>query len=208
MNGCSRELPTLAAVVLAAGKSRRMGVDKLALAWRGRSLLDWVLDAALALDAVIVVGGGRELVEQRRAALGEESPQLQSVKPAEACPLQSDSLRAGIAAVPPQALGALVLLGDMPLVTPGLVLRLARAFVPGRFLVPRCHGRRGNPVVIPREWFPRVERLCGDSGAKPLLTDPNAAISYLDVDDDAVLRDVDTPSDYATLTNQPSRAEP
>ena len=121
---------------------------------------------------------------------------------------QSDSLRAGLAAVEPQAPGAMVLLGDMPRVRPELVLRLARAFVPGHFLVPRCQGLTGNPVVIPREWFSRMDQVHGDTGARPMLASPDAAILYADVDDDAVLRDVDTPEDYAALTNQPNWAEP
>lgn len=185
-----------------------MGVDKLALPWRGRPLFDWVLDAALVLDAVVVVGGPHRLVQERRAALAGEAWRLTRVEPCVRDPQQSDSLRAGLAAVPARALGAMVFLGDMPLVTPGLVERLAHAFVPGRFLVPRHRGRTGNPVVIAREWFSRMDGVRGDTGARPLLMSPDAPIISVDVDDGAILRDVDTPADYAALTNQPSRAEP
>ena len=181
----------LAAVVLAAGSSRRMGRDKLALPWREATVLDAVARAARALPVAVLVGGGRDFpgiarVESPRSSLG-----------------QAHSLRAGLAALPGGLAGAMVLLGDMPLVTPELVLELARAFRPGRFLVPVHAGRRGNPVVIPANWFGKVMELSGDVGARALFTAPGAPVDYREVSDPAVIADLDTPEDYSRLTNQP-----
>lgn len=187
----------IAAVVLAAGRSTRMGSDKLRLPWRGRTLLEWVLYAACALPPVVLVGGP--------SGLGGLNGHVTRVPwPAQGeTPGQADSLKAGIRALPSGLDGAMILLGDMPLITPELVGMLARAFSPGRFLVPRHARRRGNPVIIPADWFARVMGLKGDTGARPLLASPDALVDYLDVDDPAILTDVDTPDDYARLKNQP-----
>ncbi|MFP5222445.1 MAG: NTP transferase domain-containing protein [Acidobacteriota bacterium] len=209
----------IAAVVLAAGRSSRMGTDKLRLSWRGRMLLEWVLDAACALSPVVLVGGPPGLVHRSPGLIRLPAPleaaqagpapvlapdtQLQRADVKEVLPGQADSLKAGIRALPPGLDGAMVLLGDMPQVTPELVAKLALAFNPGHFLVPRCGGRRGNPVIIPAQWFDKVLELEGDTGARPLLIRPDAPVDYLDVDDPAVLADVDTPEDYSRLRNQP-----
>lgn len=212
----------IAAVVLAAGASTRMGEDKLSLPWRGRTLLEWVLDAARALSPVILVGGPPALAGiaglapgvtrvpgPLEVALCGQPPQPHAGADNRAgsgggvSPGQADSLRAGIAALPSGLDGAMVLLGDMPLVTPHLVATLAQNFRPGRFLAPRCDGRRGNPVIIPADWFGKALELEGDTGARPLLARPDALVDYLDVDDPAILSDVDTPDDYSRLMNQP-----
>lgn len=193
----------LAAVVLAAGFSRRMGVDKLSLAWRGRTVLDWVLNAACALDHVVLVGGPDNL-RYRRSSKGQDSPcAIVRVESPLAGSGQAESLKSGLAALPEGVPGAMVLLGDMPLVTPELVVRLAEGFRAGRFLVPLCQGRRGNPVTIPAEWFPKVMNLAGDIGARPFLESPGAPVDFLETNDQAVLKDIDTPDDYSRLKNQP-----
>ncbi|MFZ5428395.1 MAG: nucleotidyltransferase family protein [Thermodesulfobacteriota bacterium] len=189
---------TLAAVVLAAGLSRRMGRVKLALDWMGSPLLERALLAAAALDTAILVGGPEAVALP---------PGMTRVPAPAGKPAQSRSLAAGILALPAGVAGAVVLLGDMPLVTPGLVLELAGAFRPGRFLVPVHAGMRGNPVVIPREMFARALSLTGDTGARPLLAGTDAPVDYLEVDDPAVLTDVDTPEDYAALTGLARRMQ-
>lgn len=195
----------IAAVVLAAGRSTRMGADKLRLPWRGRTMLEWVLGAACALPSVILVGGPHDISgmpTQVTRVSGTVSGPASSTSQG-SLPGQAESLKAGIRALPCGLDGAMVLLGDMPLITPELVVKLAQAFRPGRFLVPRCDGRRGNPVIIPSDWFARVLELKGDTGARSLLASPNAPVDYLAVDDPAILTDVDTPEDYARLKNQP-----
>jgi len=195
----------IAAVVLAAGRSTRMGSDKLRLPWRGRTILQCVLDAACALSPVVLVGGPHNISgmpAQVTRVSGPVSGPASGTNRGR-LPGQADSLKAGIRALPPGLDGAMILLGDMPLVTPELVVKLAQAFRPKRFLVPRCDGRRGNPVTIPSDWFVRLLELEGDTGARPLLASPDAPVDYLDVDDPAILTDVDTPDDYSRLKNQP-----
>lgn len=191
-----------------------MGRQKLLLQYSGLPLAAHALAAAVAggcQPVVMVVGEDGEPILR---ALGvERLARVQVVKSGNPDAGQSSSLQAGLQELPSGILGAMVLLGDQPLLSPALVRRLLDAFrrTPEAFLVPRHAGRRGNPVCIPAAWFPRVLELRGDTGARPLLAHPESQVVEYDVDDPAVVTDVDTPEDYARLLagclsqmNQPS----
>lgn len=196
--------PAIAAIVLAAGRSRRLDpLNKLLVEFDGVPLVARAVDAALASRAgpVIVVtgyqGGAVAAALAGRPVRIVESPDY-----AEGL---SASLKAGLAAVPGAADGALVLLADMPGITAGLIDRLIEAYAPaaGRsIIVPVCRGRRGNPVLWDRRFFPEIGRLSGDRGARDLLQINSACIATVAVDDDGVLDDVDSPDDLARLQNR------
>jgi molybdenum cofactor cytidylyltransferase len=108
----------------------------------------------------------------------------------------STSLKAGLAAVPSEADGAVVLLGDMPQVRATLINRLIAAFDPERgalVVVPTIDGKRGNPVVWSRRFFPELMALEGDVGARHLIGRYAEAVTEVAVTDQAALIDVDTP---------------
>ncbi len=183
----------VAAMVLAAGQGTRFGSEPKMLArLRGKPLVRHVAEAALAssLRPCLVVVGHRA-AEVERAL--QNLPLVLVFNPSYAGGL-STSLKAGFAALPPESEACLVLLGDMPLVAPSLIDRLARAWVEqGRpaALVPVANGRRGNPVVLSRRLMPEIAALDGDVGAGPLLRDRPDVVEW-PLDDPAVLRDVDT----------------
>ncbi|NBC31951.1 MAG: NTP transferase domain-containing protein [Alphaproteobacteria bacterium] len=201
--------PTLAALVLAAGRSRRMGEpNKLLADLGGKPLVAWAVDAALACraDPVIVVTGHQAAAI---AAALEARPIRLAEAPDFAAGL-SASLRAGLEAVPPEAEGAIILLGDMPRITAGLIERLIAAFDPaaGRTIVaPTFRGRRGHPVLWGRRFFPEMKNLSGDRGARDLLQINSACLETVAVDDDAVLDDVDRHNDLARLRSRLSRPD-
>jgi molybdenum cofactor cytidylyltransferase len=125
---------------------------------------------------------------------------------------QSASLACGIKALLslPEAAcvqAALVLLGDMPLVQKD-TLRLLAAVHQEALLhnnrhaatVPTFMGKRGNPVVLSRSLFPSLLTLSGDTGARALFPGMGDTLLLLPVDDEGILRDVDTPEEYAALT--------
>ena len=119
----------------------------------------------------------------------------------------SSSLKAGIAAVPADCDGALVLLGDMPLIT-GLPPRPLDRRVRGRagIVVPTHEGRRGNPVLWPRACFAAMLRLEGDTGAKRLLAAHARDVREVDLGTNAIFADVDTPDALAEARSVSSRA--
>lgn len=184
----------IAAVVLAAGRSRRMGVNKLILALDGKPLLRHALDAIAAsrlVGATVVLGHEAEKV---RAALSGVAAGF--VVNDEFHEGLSTSLKAGLAALPPDIDGAMIFLGDMPDIAPELIDRMIAAFDPdaGRAIViPRRRGRRGHPVLWGRRFFPMILReVQGDSGARSLLDEQGAFIAEVETESDGVLLDLDT----------------
>lgn len=181
---------------MAAGMASRMGENKLLLSVRGRSVVRNVVDAACAsrLDPVIVVLG-RDAADVHPEAACErvtvvENPHFSLG--------YAESLKRGIASVPATCVGAMFLLGDQPLVRPETIDLLVDVFLedPRRWVAPEYEGRRGNPVVVPRTWFGRIESLHGDTGPREFINDPQAKLNLVPVDDEGVLLDVDTPADY------------
>jgi molybdenum cofactor cytidylyltransferase len=189
-------------ILLAAGQSARMGQPKQLLDWHGRPLVRHMAEVALSsrLDgAVVVLGAYAPAV---RAALDGLSGPLELVACADYAAGQAASLRCGLATLPSEAGAALVLLVDQPLVTPALIDQLCAAFVAdptALAVVPRYQGRRGNPVLLSAGLFAELRTLEGDHGARDLLQRHAARVRWLDLDDPAVVTDLDTPADYRRL---------
>ena len=194
--------PRIAAIVLAAGLSSRMGSNKLLQEWRGKPLLRWVAEAALKSEArPVIVVTGNEQAKVEGALKGLDVKFVHNPDYREGL---STSLRAGIAGVPASADGALVLLGDMPEIDAALIDRMIAAFSPadGRSIcVATCEHKRGNPVLWAKEFFPEIASLSGDMGAKPVLTANDDNVCEIEAGP-AALRDVDTPEALQTLRTE------
>ncbi len=186
----------VAGIILAAGKSSRMGKMKLLLDVHGKPMLGHVVESALhsALDQVIVVLGN----EYERVLASIDFKVATVVFNADFLKGQSTSLKAGIAAVGENCDAALFLLGDMPLVDSGVIDALLQKHKAARasIVVPVFAGRRGNPVLLARSLFPMVLALEGDIGARAILAAHEDLIETVDVEHDGILLDVDTWEDY------------
>ncbi len=187
----------IAAVILAAGRSSRMGSSNKLMADIGGQPMVARVAAAVAASsaepAVLVTGHERDRVVR---AVGAASV-TQVHNPDYASGLSS-SLHRGLAALPEDIDGVVVCLGDMPGVSPAVIDKLIAAFDPveGRAIcVPTWQGKRGNPVLLARRFIPEVQALSGDVGARALLGEYPELVAEVPVDDDLVLRDVDTPED-------------
>jgi molybdenum cofactor cytidylyltransferase len=190
---------SVAAVVLAAGLSRRMGPrNKLLMRdASGQPMVTRVVVSSLAsrADPVIVVTG------HEAGAISESLTGLpvHLVHAPNYAQGMSASLQAGIAALPNAAGGALICLGDMPLVSAALLNRLISAFEAAThpaIVVPLCDGVRGNPVLWGHAFFGAVATLSGDQGARTLLAAFAGNVVTVETGDDAVLRDFDTPEAF------------
>ncbi len=186
----------VAAIVLAAGLSSRMApANKLLVTdTTGTAMIARVVDGILASRArpvSVVVGHQSDAV---REALGDRP--VSFVHSPDFAWGMAASLRAGVAALQESATAALICLGDMPLVGPGLLDRLIDAYDPdgGRLIiVPTCRGKRGNPILWDRRFFADMNRLTGDAGARSLLGTHAEAVAEVTIDDEAILLDYDGP---------------
>jgi molybdenum cofactor cytidylyltransferase len=200
----------LAAIVLAAGRSTRMGgPNKLIAEIAGRALVRIAAEQALASRArpvIVVTGHQRERVEAALAGLD-----VVLVHNPDFADGLSTSLKAGIAAVPADADGAVVALGDMPQVDARLIDRLLAAFDPEKgalVVVPTIDGKRGNPVVWSRRFFPELAVLEGDTGARHLIATYPEAVTEVPMTGQAALTDVDTPDALVAVRAEIERAAP
>jgi len=200
------------AVLLAAGRSTRMGaINKMIAEIGGKPLVRIAAEQALASRAdpvIVVTGHERDKVEAALAGL-----KVRFAHNPDYAEGLGSSLRAGIAAVPPQADGAIICLGDMPQVDAALIDKLIAAFDPERgalVVVPTLEGRRGNPVVWARRFFPDLMHIGGDVGARHLIGTFTEAVVEVPVSGEGALLDVDTPDALALASgaSESSRGQP
>ncbi|MBL4615408.1 MAG: molybdopterin-binding/glycosyltransferase family 2 protein, partial [Magnetovibrio sp.] len=178
----------LAAVVLAAGSSRRMGDDnKLLSSWNDKPLVRHAVETALASQAQeVVVVTGYDAANVRQALTGLDVRFVHNPHFGEGL---STSLRTGIGALGEsgeQCDGAVIMLGDMPRLQLATLDQLIMRFVQAggqNICVPNCQGRRGNPVVWPSEYFCDILNVTGDRGARALLKQYAAQVIEVSCDD-------------------------
>lgn len=195
----------LSAVILAAGDSRRMGLPKALLEWRGRSFLEAVCDALRAAG-----------VEERIAVLGRASEEILAgwkpegeriavnPRPGDG---QLSSLRTGLEAAARDAEAFMVCLVDQPAILPETYKKIIACWESNKssIIIPRAvrpsdaRLKRGHPIIIPALY----KGLCFEgpleSGLHWVTHHPSAKVLDLDVNDENVIRDVDTPEDYRKL---------
>jgi molybdenum cofactor cytidylyltransferase len=198
----------VAALVLAAGRSSRMGARfKLIEPVGGTPIVRRVAEAACACaadDVIVVTGHRADAVEA--AVAGTRARTVRN--PAFADGL-SASLRAGLAALAPGTEAVVVFLGDMPLVGAAVADALIAAHRAGdrrRPCVPVTDGRRGNPVLWPAAFFETLAALDGDSGARSVLAENADWVVEVPVDSESILIDVDTAEALDALRGAPDSA--
>ncbi|MGH7092938.1 MAG: NTP transferase domain-containing protein [Stellaceae bacterium] len=196
--------PRIAAILLAAGRSSRMGgpnkmlaeIDSVPMVARvAQRLL-----SSRARPIIAVLGSQGDAVD---AALGKLP--IERVRNPDFADGLSTSLKCGLAALPADVDGAMICLGDMPQITGRDLDRLIAAFNPleGRaIIVPVRRGKRGNPVLWASRFFPEMAALAGDVGARALIAEHAELVAEIEMDSDAVLVDIDTPEALAALRNK------
>ncbi len=199
-----QQAPRVAVLLLAAGRSTRMGgPNKMLADANGHPLVVHAVKAALASQAVEVVVVLGHMADEVRAAIEKGVPaksRLRFVTNPDFAEGLSTSVRTGIGALSNNVDAAIVQLGDMPGVTAGLIDRLIAAFSPveGRTIcVPTVGGKRGNPVLWARRFFSEMSRLAGDTGAKHLIGEHADLVCEVEMAGEAAITDIDTPEALA-----------
>jgi len=195
------------ALVLAAGKSSRMGRTKalLSVGSSGETFLHRIIRVLRegGADAVVVVIGGDAAAV--RASLPRDDVQISAVENPRYEEGQLSSLLAGLAAVEQRHAdveAVMMTLVDLPLISAATVRAVRETFLanPGAPLVrPRRGGRHGHPVIFNRSIFGELRRADPSTGAKPVVHAHAAEEVDVDVDDEGAFIDIDTPDDYQRL---------
>lgn len=190
----------ISAIILAAGKSLRMGFPKLLLPIEGKSLLQHVIDSALKskVDDVVVV-------------LGAEAAKLKrEIKPGKARIIvntsyeegQSTSLRAGLQSINPKSRAVIILLGDQPFINSATINALVDKYQESGspVVAPVYNGKRGNPVLFDRSLIPELLSASGDQGGRKIVEKYIDRIATIEIDSAIVGIDIDTWDDYQKMS--------
>jgi molybdenum cofactor cytidylyltransferase len=193
------DAPTIAAIVLAAGMSSRMGSPKPLLPIRGQAMLERILqtlDASRAVSPILVVTGHaaeqlQPIITQHRAD-AVHNPQYADGE-------MLSSIKTGVQSLPADVEAAMIVLCDQPLVRADTIQSLANEWRRRRprILLPTYHGKRGHPVLLSATGFSEIISLPPQATLKTYTSAYASEAVELPVEDDAVVRDIDTPADYA-----------
>jgi molybdenum cofactor cytidylyltransferase len=185
-------LSKVTAILLAAGRSQRMGRNKLLLDWNGRPLVRGIAETLIQAELDVLVVLGHEAAEVQAALIG--------------LPLKFDhnesfadgigsSISAGAAAASPVADAFLIVLGDMPNLSHDLLHALLSRANRDRIVVPRHGVREGNPVCFGAEFRFELEALTGDRGARSIIEAHRSQVVSLDWKVETAFADLDRPED-------------
>lgn len=181
-------------LLLAAGFSRRFGAVKLgATLHNGDTVIGrTVLQIRSATTQLLVVT--RPQLHDLLLKNGARPEELVICHDADLG--MGHTLAAGMAQIPSWD-ACLVCLADMPFIRPDTYFRMLQALQHDRITVPTYLGERGNPVGFGAEWFEALRHSKGDAGAREVVRGNPERIDCLEVDDPAILKDIDTPGDLA-----------
>ena len=200
----------IAAVLLAAGESLRMGQPKLVMPWGATTVLGQVVSSFSAglsstldrridpeFEILVVTGGARPLVEAEVARLAQQYPLRMVYNPNYALGGMVSSIQAGLAALDPGVIAALIGLGDQPQVREKTVRQICAAFeqTGSPIVIPSFQNRRGHPWLAARPLRPELIALPSSTTPRQFLDAHAAQIEYVPADESS-LQDLDTPEDY------------
>ena len=197
----NKQTAGVAAVILAAGQSRRMGRPKQLVRVAGKTLLEHTIanvGATGVHEIALVLGAGADEIRNQLMLKGVKvvvNPEFQQG--------MGTSIGAGLRALSPTATAALIVLADQPFVQPSTLDQLIACYAKEKpqIVIPVFKGFRGNPVLLDRSVFPEVMGLTGDVGCRAIFGEHTQGIHKLAVDDVGVLLDADTTEDVEELEN-------
>lgn len=198
--GCSRHIDQTAAVVLAAGQSRRMGTPKLVLPWGSRTVIGQVVQTLLdggISEIVVVTGGAGEAVE---GAL-QDLPVKFVRNPEFAYSEMVASLQIGIRSLSPACQAALIVLGDQPTIDTDVIRKLVDAYLQSTasIIIPSYQMRRGHPWLVVRSLWADILALSENETMRDFLKLHVDQIAYILASSPGIFFDLDTPDEYNRL---------
>ena len=190
----------IANIILAAGQSKRMKkINKLLININSKNMIQNIIDTATksnARDNIIVLGHEKEQIEKfvkKNITIVANNEYKNGL---------STSLKKGISALPEDCDAAVIILGDMPKISFNLINSLIKNFDPKNninIVIPSHKGKRGNPILIGRKFFPDILKLKGDMGAKNIINNNINDIYDIPQKTSSSLIDIDTKEDLKNI---------
>jgi len=189
----------IGAVILAAGQSRRMGRNKMLLPLAASTVLETVVKEVAACeqvrDLVVVTGHQADQIE----VLLNSYPVRCAFNSAYAQADMLVSIQVGLCALRAEVNAALIVLGDQPRIQREVIQRVIEARQPNAIIIPSYQMKRGHPILIDRALWPEVLALPETATLRDFIRAHEEQIRYVVVETDSVLKDLDTPEDYAEM---------
>ncbi len=192
----------VSAILLGAGESKRMGLDKLSFPWGRKTVFEQSVETLLRSKVREVVTVIRE---SKRTAVGHiKDRKLKVVINPHYKRGMSTSIRRGLRAIHPGSRGILIALGDQPLVKTTTINALIHAFVQrrGTIVVPLFRGKQGHPVIFHRRYLRELSKLRGDVGGRSIIEKYSEEVWSVRVKSAGVTKDIDTWKDYERVKNE------
>ncbi|MEJ2545542.1 MAG: nucleotidyltransferase family protein [Calditrichaceae bacterium] len=186
----------ISGILLAAGDSKRMGKPKQLLPYNGLTFVDSILNkfSEIGCEPIItILGATAELICEKTKV--HKFQCFRNPNPEEG---QLSSLQIAVAHLPEDSEGFIMALVDHPMVkldTYQKLFEMAKEN-PGNIIVPEFYGQKGHPVYFGRTFFDSILHLPLNDGARVVLRENPADVMYLPVDDEGILKDIDTPKDF------------
>lgn len=186
----------ISAIIMASGYSRRMKKNKLLLKYKGRTLIQQTIDMILKCDfsQIILVAREKEILQ-----IGKNSG-LTVIENKKADRGISESIKLGVTYAG-DCDGYMFFTVDQPLLNASIINKLLQASYKDKsyIIVPHYAGRRGSPVIFPKKFKQDLLHLGGDIGGKIIINKYSKQVSFIEIDDEKSLFDVDTQEDYKKI---------
>lgn len=195
----------VSAIILAAGLSRRMGVEnKLFLNYNGKTIIEWVIKNALNSEAHELIIVASELSYERLIKITEGS-NVTIVNNFEYKRGMTSSIQAGVKRVGKDSDGYMICLSDQPTLDSGIYNQIIQAFSVAfpknrkSIVVPFYKEVKGNPVIFSSHYHSSILTHTAPEGCKEIIEENKNQIIKLPVETSAILNDIDTKEDYDAL---------
>lgn len=189
-------------MILAAGESKRMKVRKLLLPYHGKTMIEKVIENVTCSgikNIIVVLGSGRDEIFEVIRTLPVESCFNDKYKQG-----MLSSIKCGFRYLPETSDAVLIFLGDQPMIPEQAVKAVIQAYKQSGkgILIPVYKQKRGHPILIDRRYRNEIEKLDAREGLRSLASKFPGDVYEVEVDDDGILRDIDTREEYINELNQ------
>ncbi len=197
-----------AAIVLAAGRSTRMGISKVLLPWENETVIQQIVKMLneTSINRIVVITGSETAIiyhlikEDNITIIYNPSFELKDM---------INSIKIGLSYLyrhsdNDKVRASFIFLGDMPAVTKNVIKAMINQYhnAQGRIIVPRYNRRGGHPILIDRIYWQKIINMVDGKNLREFMNSPDVLVDYLDVDSDGILEDMDTSSDYQKLIDK------